>query len=46
MSNDITLMTISQATPAQFTELMDLVRTRVKERHGVELETEVEIWRP
>ena len=40
------LVNLGHATPAQFTELMDLVRTRVKERHGVELETEVEIWRP
>jgi UDP-N-acetylmuramate dehydrogenase len=32
------------ATSAQFAELMALVRARVLERHGVELEPEVEIW--
>jgi UDP-N-acetylmuramate dehydrogenase len=32
------------ATSAQFAELMALVRTRVLDRHGVELEPEVEIW--
>jgi UDP-N-acetylmuramate dehydrogenase len=32
------------ATAAQFAELMALVRTRVREAHGVELEPEVEIW--
>lgn len=40
------LVNLGHATPTQFTELMDLVRTRVKERHGVELETEVEVWQP
>jgi UDP-N-acetylmuramate dehydrogenase len=32
------------ATSAQFAELMALVRARVLERHGVDLEPEVEIW--
>jgi UDP-N-acetylmuramate dehydrogenase len=32
------------ATSAQFAELMALVRARVLERHGIELEPEVEIW--
>mgnify|MGYP001030535431 CR=1 FL=1 len=39
------LVNLGHATPAQFTELMDLVKAAVKERHGVELEPEVEIWR-
>ncbi|MDR3669926.1 MAG: UDP-N-acetylmuramate dehydrogenase [Holophaga sp.] len=32
------------ATSAQFAELMALVRARVLDRHGIELEPEVEIW--
>ena len=32
------------ATSAQFAELMALVRTRVQEVHGIDLEPEVEIW--
>jgi UDP-N-acetylmuramate dehydrogenase len=35
---------LGKATPGQFQELMDRVRTAVKEKHGVELEPEVEIW--
>ncbi len=34
------------ATAAQFAELMALVRERVLERHGIDLEPEVEIWSP
>jgi len=33
-----------RATAAEFAELMELVRQRVLERHGIELEPEVEIW--
>jgi UDP-N-acetylmuramate dehydrogenase len=32
------------ATPQQFKELMDTVRTQVLEIHGIDLEPEVEIW--
>ncbi len=32
------------ATSAQFAELMALVRARVREAHGIDLEPEVEIW--
>jgi UDP-N-acetylmuramate dehydrogenase len=32
------------ATSAQFAELMAMVRARVLDRHGIELEPEVEIW--
>jgi UDP-N-acetylmuramate dehydrogenase len=39
------LVNHGHATAAEFAELMDQVRTRVRERHGVELEPEVEIWR-
>jgi UDP-N-acetylmuramate dehydrogenase len=38
------LVNHGHATPAQFKELMDTVRARVKERHGLDLEPEVEIW--
>jgi UDP-N-acetylmuramate dehydrogenase len=33
-----------QATPRDILKLIDLVRSRVAERMGVELETEIEIW--
>jgi UDP-N-acetylmuramate dehydrogenase len=33
------------ASPTEFLELMDRVRARVKEVHGIDLEAEVEIWR-
>jgi len=39
------LVNHGHATAAEFAELMDRVRTRVLETHGVELESEVEIWR-
>lgn len=39
------LVNRGHATPAQFSELMAIVRDKVKERHGIELEPEVEIWR-
>ncbi len=39
------LVNLGHATPQQFKELMDAVREKVREIHGVELETEVEIWR-
>jgi UDP-N-acetylmuramate dehydrogenase len=39
------LVNHGHATAAEFAELMEQVRTRVRERHGVELEPEVEIWR-
>jgi len=38
------LVNRGQATPAQFKELMDAVRHKIRETHGIELETEVEIW--
>ena len=38
------LVNLGQATPAQFRELMDLVRARVREAHGIDLEPEVETW--
>ena len=38
------LVNHGQASSAQFAELMDLVRARVQEVHGVDLEPEVEIW--
>ena len=38
------LVNRGHASPGQFRELMDTVRSRVRERHGVELEPEVEIW--
>jgi UDP-N-acetylmuramate dehydrogenase len=39
------LINHGKATAAQFAELMETVRTKVREAHGVELEAEVEIWR-
>ncbi len=39
------LVNHGHATAEQFAELMAAVRARVQERHGVELEPEVEIWR-
>lgn len=38
------LVNLGGATPAQFGELMALVRERVRVHHGVDLEPEVEIW--
>ena len=38
------LVNHGQATAAQFAELMATVRERVRDRHGVDLEPEVEIW--
>ena len=40
------LVNHGSATAAQFAELMALVRVRVLERHGIDLEPEVEIWSP
>jgi UDP-N-acetylmuramate dehydrogenase len=39
------LVNHGHATATEFAELMEQVRTRVLEMHGVELEPEVEIWR-
>lgn len=39
------LVNHGHATAAEFAELMDTVRAKVLERHGVDLEPEVEIWR-
>ncbi len=39
------LVNHGRATAAEFAELMETVRTRVREAHGVELEPEVEVWR-
>lgn len=39
------LLNLGHATPAEFAELMDLVKERVKARHGIDLQPEVEIWR-
>ncbi len=39
------LVNHGHATAAEFAELMDLVREKVREAHGVELEPEVEVWR-
>jgi len=39
------LVNRSQASPAQFVELMERVRARVRSVHGLDLEPEVEIWR-
>ncbi len=39
------LVNHGRATAAEFAELMETVRTRVREVHSVELEPEVEIWR-
>jgi UDP-N-acetylmuramate dehydrogenase len=38
------LVNHGQATSSDFKTLMDLVRDKVREIHGLELETEVEIW--
>ena len=38
------LVNHGHATAAEFAELMDTVRARVRETHGVELEPEVELW--
>lgn len=38
------LVNRGQASPAQFAELMAMVREKVRERHGIDLEPEVEIW--
>jgi UDP-N-acetylmuramate dehydrogenase len=39
------LINHGKATAREFAELMDIVRAKVQEMHGVELEPEVEIWR-
>lgn len=39
------LVNLGHASAAEFAELMDIVRAKVKETHGVDLEPEVEIWR-
>ncbi len=39
------LVNHGHATAAEFAELMEQVRTSVREKHGVDLEPEVEIWR-
>ena len=39
------LINHGKATAAEFAELMEQVRIRVREQSGVELEAEVEIWR-
>ena len=38
------LVNHGHATAAEFAELMDTVRARVREAHGVDLEPEVELW--
>lgn len=38
------LVNRGHASPSQFRELMDTVRAKVKEVHGIDLEPEVEIW--
>ncbi len=38
------LINHGHATAAEFAELMDVVRAKVRETHGIELEPEVEIW--
>lgn len=40
------LVNHGQASAADFAELMARVRERVREVHGVDLEPEVEVWRP
>lgn len=40
------LINHGQATPEQFAELMDRVREKVREVHGIDLDPEVEIWEP
>ena len=39
------LVNLGHASAAEFAELMDTVRAKVKAAHGVDLEPEVEIWR-
>lgn len=39
------LVNLGHASAAEFAELMDIVRAKVKEAHGIDLEPEVEIWR-
>jgi UDP-N-acetylmuramate dehydrogenase len=39
------LVNHGHATAQEFAELMDVVREKVRTRHGIELEPEVEIWR-
>jgi len=39
------LINHGHATAADFAELMDTVRAKVREAHGIDLEPEVEIWR-
>ena len=39
------LINHGHATAAEFAELMEVVRAKVRETHGIELEPEVEIWR-
>lgn len=39
------LVNLGHASATEFAELMEIVRAKVKEAHGIELEPEVEIWR-
>ena len=39
------LINHGHATAAEFAELMDVVRAKVRDVHGIDLEPEVEIWR-
>lgn len=39
------LVNLGRASAAEFAELMETVRAKVKEAHGIDLEPEVEIWR-
>ncbi len=39
------LVNLGRASAAEFAELMETVRAKVKAAHGVDLEPEVEIWR-
>jgi UDP-N-acetylenolpyruvoylglucosamine reductase len=39
------LVNLGHATPSQFLELMETVRAKVEDVHGLALEPEVEIWR-
>ena len=39
------LVNLGHASAAEFAELMETVRAKVREVHGVDLEPEVEIWR-
>ena len=39
------LVNLGAATPGDFLALVEAVRARVRERFGVALETEVELWR-